>query len=66
MAATLPDVPKPRTPGAKTVRTTLDLPVALWKRAKAQAMAEHRALRDLLRDALRRYLAHAEGDHGGQ
>ena len=64
IAGILADVPRLTTPGAKTVRTTLDLPVALWKRAKLQAMAEHRDLRDLLRDALRRYLEHQEGDHG--
>jgi hypothetical protein len=55
-------MPKPRTPGASTVRTTLDLPVPLWKRAKMQAMEEHRDLRDLLLDALRRYLGQRKGD----
>jgi hypothetical protein len=48
------------------VRTTLDLPVALWKRAKLQAMEEHRDLRDLLLDAVRRYLEHQEGNHHGE
>jgi hypothetical protein len=53
----VPGMPRPRTPGAKTVRTTLDLPVALWRRAKARAFTQERDLRDLLLDALRHYLA---------
>jgi hypothetical protein len=48
------------------VRTTLLLPVALWKRAKVRAMDEHRTFRDVLLDALRLYLktpvAKKEGD----
>ena len=59
-------MPRPRTPGAETVRTTLLLPVALWKRAKVRAMDEHRTFRDVLLDALRLYLktpvAKKEGD----
>ena len=39
---------------------TLVMPVALWKRAKVQAMNERRDLRDVLLDALRRYLADAK------
>jgi hypothetical protein len=50
-------MPKPRMPGAETVRTTLVMPVELWKRAKVRAMDERRDLRDVLLDALRRYLA---------
>jgi hypothetical protein len=38
------------------VRTTLDLPVALWKAAKVRAMDERRDLRDVLLAALRAYL----------
>lgn len=50
-------MPRPRTPGAETVRTTLLLPVPLWKRAKIRAMDERRDLRAVLLDALRLYLA---------
>jgi len=39
------------------VRTTLLLPVPLWKQAKVRAMDERRDLRDVLLDALRAYLA---------
>ena len=39
------------------MRTTLLLPVPLWKRAKVRAMDERRDLRDVLLDALRAYLA---------
>jgi len=49
-------MPRPRTPDAGTVRTTLVMPVALWQRAKVRAMEERRDLRDVLLDALRRYL----------
>jgi hypothetical protein len=51
-------VPKPRNPGAKVVRTSLDMPAALWKRAKVRAMDERRDLRDVLLAALRAYLKH--------
>ena len=54
-------MPRPRTAGATTVRTTLILPVPLWKRAKVRAMDERRDLRDVLLDALRRYLAEPVG-----
>ena len=50
-------MPRPRTPGAETVKTTLLLPAALWKRAKVRATDERRDLRDVLLDALRAYLA---------
>jgi len=53
-------MPRPRKRGAATVRTTLVIPVALWKRAKVRAMDERRDLRDVLLDALRRYLAQKE------
>jgi hypothetical protein len=50
-------MPRPRTPGATKVRTTLDLPPGLWKRAKVRAIDERRDLRAVLLDALRAYLA---------
>jgi hypothetical protein len=59
----VPGMPRPRTPGKATVRTTLDLPVALWQRAKAQAIRENRDLRDLLLDAVRHYLTQKEPTH---
>jgi hypothetical protein len=49
-------MPRPRKPGAETVRTTLLLPVPLWKQAKVRAIDERRDLRDVLLDALRLYL----------
>jgi hypothetical protein len=52
-------MPRRRTPDATTVRTTLILPVSLWKEAKVRAMDEGRDLRDVLLDALGRYLAEA-------
>jgi hypothetical protein len=56
-------MPKPRTPGKLTVRTTLDLPLTLWQRAKAQALHEERNLHDLLLDAVGRYLSQKETRH---
>jgi hypothetical protein len=56
-------MPRPRTPDTPSVRTTLDLPLALWQRAKAQAIREERGLRDLLLDAVRRYLTQKETRH---
>lgn len=50
-------MPRLRTPGAAVVHTTLPIPVALWKRAKARAIREERDLRDLLLAALGAYLA---------
>jgi hypothetical protein len=38
------------------VRTTLLLPVPLWKQAKVRAIYERRDLRAVLLDALRAYL----------
>jgi hypothetical protein len=60
-------MPRLRKSGAETVRTTLDMPVALWKRAKVRAMDERRDLRDVLLAALRAYLAspHTK-DEGGE
>ena len=48
-------------PDSDMVRTTLLMPVALWKLAKVRAMDERRDLRAVLLDALRRYLADKEG-----
>jgi hypothetical protein len=50
-------MPRPKTPGADSVRTTIDMPAALWKRAKVRAIDERRDLRAVLLDALRAYLA---------
>jgi len=49
-------MPKPRTPGAAVVKTTLALPADLWRAAKVRALDEQRDLRDVLLDALRAYL----------
>ena len=54
-------MPRPRTPGAETVRTTLVLPVALWQRAKVRALEERRDLREVLLEALGRYLGEPVG-----
>ena len=54
-------MPKPRNPDNDMVRTTLLMPVKLWKRAQVRAMDERRDLRAVLLDALRRYLADKEG-----
>ncbi len=54
-------MPKPRTPGAEAVKTTVLIPVGLWKRAKLRAMDQRRDLRDVILDALRRYLAEPKG-----
>ena len=50
-------MPRPRKTGAPKVRTTIDMPVSLWRRAKTRAMDERRDLRAVLLDALRAYLA---------
>ncbi|MCW5891653.1 MAG: CopG family transcriptional regulator [bacterium] len=54
-------MPKPRKPGAPLVRTTLELPPALWRAAKIRAMDERRDLRAVIIDALRAYLATPKG-----
>jgi len=54
-------MPRPRTPGAETVRTTLVLPLALWQRAKVRALEEQRDLREVLLEALGRYLSEKGG-----
>jgi hypothetical protein len=45
------------------VKTTVDLPAALWRRAKIAAMDERSDLRDIIIRALEVYLAraHKEG-----
>ena len=58
-------MPRPRTPGAETVRTTLVLPVALWQRAKLRALEERRDLRDVLLEALGRYLGETKKEGTG-
>jgi len=58
-------MPRPRTPGAETVRTTLVLPLALWQRAKVRALEEGRDLRDLLLEALGRYLGETKKEGTG-
>jgi len=58
-------MPRPRTPGAETVRTTLVLPVALWQRAKVRALEERRDLRDVLLEALRRHLGETKKEGTG-
>ena len=58
-------MPRPRTPGAETVRTTLVMPVALWQRAKVRALKEGRDLRDVLLEALGRYLGETKREGTG-
>ena len=58
-------MPRPRTPGAETVRTTLVLPVALWQRAKLRALEERRDLREVLLEALGRYLGETKKEGTG-
>ncbi len=55
-------MPRPRTPGAETVRTTLVLPLDLWQRAKVRALEEGR---DLLLEALGRYLGETKKEGTG-
>ena len=58
-------MPRPRTPGAETVRTTLVLPLALWQHAKVRALEEGCDLRDLLLEALGRYLGETKKEGTG-
>lgn len=50
-------MPKVRKPGAEVVRTTVELPPALWRAAKVRAMDERTDLRAIIIAALRAYLA---------
>ena len=43
-------------PDEEVKRTSFDLPVALWRRAKVRAVEEGRDLRLLVIDALEQYL----------
>ena len=58
-------MPRPRTPGAETVRTTLVLPLDLWQRAKVRALEERRDLREVLLEALGRYLGETKKEGSG-
>jgi len=58
-------MPRPRTPGAETVRTTLVLPLDLWQRAKVRALEERRDLREVLLEALGRYLGETKKEGTG-
>ena len=58
-------MPRPRTPGAETVRTTLVMPLALWQRAKVRALEERRDLREVLLEALGRYLGETKKEGTG-
>ncbi len=53
-------MPKPRTPDADMVKTTLQMPADLWKAAKVRALEERVDLRDVLLAALRLYLGAAK------
>jgi hypothetical protein len=50
-------MPKPRKPGSAVVRSTIEFPPALWRRAKIRAMDEHTDFRSIVVKALRAYLA---------
>jgi len=49
-------MPRPRKRDATTIRTTLDLPVALWRAIKIRSIDEQRDLRAVLLDAVALYL----------
>ncbi len=49
-------MPKKRKPDAGVVRTTVELPPALWRAAKVRAMDERTDLRAVMIAALRLYL----------
>jgi hypothetical protein len=49
-------MPKKRKPDADVVRTTVELPPALWRAAKVRAMDERTDLRAVIIAALRAYL----------
>jgi hypothetical protein len=42
--------------GERTIKTTVDLPEALWRAAKIRALDEHTDLRSVVIAALERYL----------
>jgi hypothetical protein len=47
---------RPRKEGEMTVKTTVDLPEALWRKAKVRAMDERTDLRQVVIAALETYL----------
>lgn len=53
-------MPKKRKPDAGVVRTTVELPPALWRAAKVRAMDERTDLRAVMIAALRLYLRTAK------
>ena len=59
-APMLHPMPKKRKPGASVVRTTVQLPPALWRAAKVRAMDERSDLRAIIIAALRAYLRGAK------
>lgn len=46
----------PRERGERTVKTTVDLPEDLWRKAKVRAMDERKDLRQVIIAALEAYL----------
>ncbi len=42
-------------------RTSVDLPISLWKRCKTRAAEENRVFRDILIEALEAYLSRKKG-----
>ncbi len=51
----------PRKDTEQNVKTTIDLPQALWRAAKVRAMDERRDLRFIVIEALRAYLRTPKG-----
>jgi hypothetical protein len=49
-------MPKPRKPGSHIARTTIEFPVAMWRKAKIRAMDERTDFRAIVLKALRAYL----------
>lgn len=47
---------RPRAEGERTVKTTVDLPEALWRTAKMRAMDERTDLRAVIIAALKAYV----------
>ncbi len=50
-------MPKPRKPRSPVVRSTVEFPPELWRRAKIRAMDERTDFRAIVLKALRAYLA---------
>lgn len=50
-------MPKPRKAGSAVVRSTIEFPPELWRRAKIRAMDERTDFRAIVLKALRAYLA---------